>query len=96
MARKYQELVWGRVVSLKAVDHPPHYSSTPAKCSCGKTIECIAVARHMNFNRGNALKYIWRAGLKDDETQDLMKAIWYLDDEIKRIERLKSLAGGAT
>ncbi len=38
-----------------AVDHPPHYTAHPSG------VECIDVAEHMNFNRGNALKYLWRA-----------------------------------
>jgi len=40
----------------------------------------------MNFNLGNAMKYIWRAGSKDSLIEDLKKARWYLDDEIKRLE----------
>jgi hypothetical protein len=70
-----------------SVDHPSHYNSLPATCECGKHIECIQVVRHMNFNLGNVIKYLWRAGLKDgDEIEDLKKARWYLDDEIKRRE----------
>lgn len=41
----------------------------------------------MNFNRGNAVKYIWRAGQKSDELEDLRKVRWYLDREIKRMEK---------
>ena len=40
------------------VNHPKHYTSHPSK------IECIQVTRHMGFNLGNAMKYIWRADLK--------------------------------
>ena len=70
------------------VNHPPHYTSSPAVCSgCGKGIECIDVVRHMNFSRGNCVKYIWRAGSKDDELQDLRKAQFYLNDEIARLEK---------
>lgn len=62
------------------VDHPKHYTSHPSG------IECIEVVRHMNFNLGNVIKYIWRAGIKDAEVelQDLEKAAWYLNDEITR------------
>jgi hypothetical protein len=65
-----------------AVNHPSHYNSHPSG------VECIEVTRHMTFNVGNAIKYLWRAGLKDrnPSTQDLKKAVWYLEDEIKRIE----------
>lgn len=69
-----------------AVDHPIHYSMISAKCEkCGEEIECIDVVRHMNFNLGNALKYIWRSDFKGDPVENLEKAIWYLRDEIKLI-----------
>lgn len=69
------------------VNHPSHYNSHPSG------IECIEIARHHNFNVGNAIKYLWRAGLKSEEgmedtdkqIEDLNKAIWYIQDEIKRI-----------
>lgn len=60
------------------VNHPAHYNKVPG-------IECIDVVRHFNFNRGNAIKYIWRAGAKGDEIEDLRKALWYIEDEIKRL-----------
>lgn len=60
--------------------NPNHYKSHPSG------IECIQVTEHMSFCRGNALKYIWRAGQKGDEIEDLNKAIWYLEREILRIE----------
>jgi len=66
-----------------AVNHPKHYTNHPSG------IECITVTRHMNFNRGNAIKYIWRAGDKGNEIEDLQKAIWYLNDEIKRLQNGK-------
>lgn len=64
------------------VNHPKHYTSHPSG------VECIQVVEHMNFNRGNAVKYIWRAGEKDKaaEIQDLEKARWYLDREIARLK----------
>ena len=63
------------------VSHPAHYT--------GKNgVECIQVTEQFNFNRGNAIKYIWRAGEKDPskEIEDLKKAVWYIEREIKRIE----------
>ena len=64
-----------------AVNHPKHYTSHPSG------IECIQVTEHMNFNRGNAIKYIWRAGDKGNLIEDLQKARWYLDREIARLEK---------
>lgn len=66
------------------IDHPRHYTSHPAKCVCGAGIECIQVTEHLNFCLGNAIKYIWRAGLKHDAVEDLKKAVWYITREIKR------------
>jgi hypothetical protein len=52
-------------------------------------VEIITIAECMNFNRGNAVKYISRAGHKNKgtEVEDLTKAIWYLQREIQRISK---------
>lgn len=64
------------------VNHPKHYNEHPAK------IECIDVVEHYNFNLGNAMKYIWRAGLKTENVEeDLQKAMWYIDREINRLRK---------
>lgn len=63
------------------ITHPIHYTSHPSG------IECIRITEHMNFNLGNAFKYIWRAGLKDSTDDDLRKAIWYLQRELKRVKK---------
>ena len=63
-----------------AVNHPPHYNQHPSG------VECITVTEHMNFCRGNAMKYLWRAGEKGQELEDLRKARWYIDREISRVE----------
>ena len=66
------------------INHPTHYTSSKACCSgCGKPIECIDITRHLPFNIGNVIKYLWRLGLKDDDVSELKKAAWYLNDEIK-------------
>jgi len=51
-----------------------------------KGIECSDVTENFNFNLGNAIKYIWRAGHKDAVLQELKKAEWYIKREIKRLE----------
>ncbi len=60
--------------------NPSHYRRHPSG------IECIEVTRHMNFNMGNAIKYIWRYMDKGDPIEQLKKAQWYLDDEIRRLQ----------
>jgi hypothetical protein len=64
------------------VNHPAHYTSYP--------VEVIQITEHLNFCRGNAVKYIARAGLKnpEKEIEDLRKARWYLDREIARLETM--------
>lgn len=62
-----------------SVHHPQHYTSHPSG------VECITITEHMGFNLGNAVKYIWRAALKGQEIEDLRKARWYIDREIKRV-----------
>lgn len=76
------------------VDHPKHYCSHPSG------VECIVVAREYDFDIGNAIKYLWRHGLKSEEgkedidkaIEDLEKAIWYIQDEIAILEKLKKEA----
>jgi hypothetical protein len=60
--------------------NPQHYRQHPSG------VECIEVTQHCNFCIGNAIKYLWRAGLKGDAVEDLKKAAWYIDREIKRRE----------
>ena len=72
------------------VEHPSHY--TWLKNLCG--IEVIDITRHMNFNLGNVIKYVLRAGHKSEkgysdkekQIEDLKKAKFYINDEIKRLE----------
>jgi hypothetical protein len=66
------------------VEHPPHYNNHPSG------VECIEVTRHMNFNLGNVVKYLWRCEEKQNYLEDLKKAAWYLNDEIKTIEEQQS------
>lgn len=78
----------GHAIDPEGVAHPAHYNQDPSG------VECIDIVRWRNFNVGNAIKYLWRAGLKagtDEEPKakqinDLKKAIFYIQDEIKRIE----------
>lgn len=69
--------------------NPNHYKSSPSG------VEAIVVCEHMSFCVGNAVKYLWRAGLKTkDPIEDLKKAAWYIAREIERLEKLKAKAGG--
>lgn len=60
------------------INHPSHY--TDGKIEVIDYIE----DKNFNFNLGNAIKYISRAGKKGDKVEDLQKAIWYLEREISR------------
>ncbi len=63
-----------------SVDHPPHYTIG------GIEVIDVIEAWALGFHRGNAVKYIARAGRKGDELEDLRKARWYLDREIANLE----------
>ena len=78
MDRNYFE-IRGRVTDL--VNNPPHYQRGG--------LEAIDVieAFELDYHTGNAVKYLLRAGHKDDLIQDLQKAVWYLQ---RRIEKLAS------
>lgn len=65
-----------------SVTHPAHYTQHPSG------VECITITEHMSFNLGNAIKYIWRADLKNDAVEDLRKARWYLEREIQKRTKL--------
>lgn len=70
----------GNKMKHDPVNHPKHYTDHPSG------VECIEVTRHENFNCGNAMKYIWRRNDKGKPIEDLKKAIWYLNDEIDRLQ----------
>lgn len=67
------------------VNHPSHYTDG--------NIEVIDFIedKKLNYHRGNALKYLCRAGKKDPakEVEDLQKAVWYINREIQRLEAQK-------
>lgn len=60
------------------VNHPKHYTDHPSG------VECIQITEHMGFCLGNAIKYIWRADLKNDAIEDLEKAKWYIERELAK------------
>lgn len=75
------------------VEHPAHYTWLKELCD----IEVIDITRHMNFNLGNVIKYVLRSGHKSEQgmsdkqkqIEDLKKARFYIDDEIRRLENNK-------
>lgn len=68
-----------------AVNHPDHYGGAGNPHEAIKVIE----AWDLNFNLGNAVKYIARAGKKGDFITDLEKAIWYLSREIENLKKAR-------
>jgi len=73
------------------VHAPKHYTSHPSG------VECIDVTKHYNFQIGNAMKYLWRQGLKDEvgldsvekQIQDCEKAVWYITSFINDLKGIK-------
>ena len=66
-------------MKIDMVDQPPHYKDGGIE-----TIDFIE-AKKLGFNLGNAIKYISRAGKKNDALEDLKKARWYLNREINNM-----------
>lgn len=65
------------------VNHPSHYAD-----GWSNGAEVIDITEHLNFNRGNAVKYLSRAGKKggpEKELEDLQKALWYVTREVERL-----------
>lgn len=70
---------------MSSVNHPKHYNAHPSG------VECIDIVEHFDFNVGNAMKYLWRAGHKNpDPLEDLKKAQWYVTREIERLSKEKA------
>lgn len=84
------EEVMNYIMEIKKdnVNSPKHYTSHPSG------VQCIDIVRHYCFSVGNAIKYLWRAGLKTEEgmtdkekeIEDLNKAIWYIKDRINQLK----------
>ena len=66
------------------VNHPTHYNKYLG-------LEVIDLTEQMNFNKGNAVKYITRSGFKSSEIEDLEKAAWYIAREISRVKKLQEI-----
>lgn len=80
--KTYGKLVWKRNVSdvvnntIDAIHHPKHYTSD----NCG--VEAIEVTSLLPACISNAVKYVWRCGKKDEDLQELKKALWYINYSI--------------
>lgn len=72
-------------VKPEAVNHPQHYGGSDNLYEAIKVIE----AWQLSFSLGNVIKYVSRAGKKGNKLEDLKKAQWYLNREIKRLEILQ-------
>ena len=70
---------------VELVDHPKHYGGAGDPYEAIKVIEAWGLDK--DFCLGNAVKYIARAGKKDDALIDLKKAAWYLARRIEKLER---------
>lgn len=76
--REFGQLVWKRNVDTltDAIHHPKHYTSD----DCG--VEAIKVTSLLPACISNAVKYVWRCGKKDEDLQELKKALWYVNYSI--------------
>ena len=63
----------------ETINHPDHYK--------GNRFEAIDIIEdyELNFNLGSTLKYVLRAGKKNDAIEDLQKAEWFIKRELDRL-----------
>jgi hypothetical protein len=81
MGNKDTKKIRTRVTEIvDSVNSPPHYTFHASG------IETIQITEHMGFSLGNVIKYVMRAPYKNNQIEDLKKAQWYLNREIKRLE----------
>lgn len=86
---RYYDAVLMENETVDNVNSPTHYTSHPSG------VECITITEHYDFCVGNAIKYLWRAGLKGDSTlgnaekelEDVKKALWYVQRHISNLEK---------
>ena len=86
----YLDKYFIKATNNSKVEHPSHYTWLKDKCG----IEVIDITRHMDFDLGNAIKYILRAGHKSEKgysnkaktIEDLKKAIFYINDKINTLK----------
>lgn len=72
--------------TTEQVNHPKHYQASDPVYETINVIE----AWDLDFCLGNAVKYISRAGKKNDEIEDLKKAMWYLSRRIEQLSKTKN------
>ena len=77
------------VEKAEQVSHPSHYAWLNDLCG----VEPLDICRHLDFNTGNAIKYLLRKDKVDGNKtktekriEDLRKAVFYIQDEIKLLE----------
>lgn len=95
---KFVQRYGNRVYTVTRVGSAETMRSIYAHCVLDGVPDLLLPANELNevneynFNRGNAVKYITRAGLKDKgkEAEDLEKAKWYVDRELKRVKKEKN------
>lgn len=70
-------------MSPDPVNHPSHY--TQGEIECIDALEAIGIGP--DFCRGNAIKYLWRIGLKGDPLEDARKAQWYVNRLVEELTK---------
>ena len=91
---KYMKAAWeahkrergGTVMDENVVNHPAHYQLENGMEAIDIIRGVLGDKGYKDFCRGNALKYLCRAGKKGLITDDLRKAAWYVNEEIKQYE----------
>ncbi len=83
-AEEKQDVREVRKPDSDSVNHPSHYNNHPSG------VECVVVSEHYMGNVSKAIDYIWRHEHKGNPVQDLEKAVWFLNREIRRLKEKQS------
>jgi hypothetical protein len=73
-----------KIMDKEMVNHPSHYGGGDNPYEAIKVIDAWDLDK--DFYLGNAVKYLSRAGKKDNVVQDLKKAIWYIEKKIEKLQ----------
>ena len=77
---------------MNKINHPPHYGGDTPYETIKVLGAWLSIEEFKGFCKGNAIKYLSRAGKKGDELEDLQKGRWYCDKLIE-LHKFRSLKG---
>lgn len=84
--KSWKEYLEEHAPKEEMVNHPAHYNKNGGIECIDALRDCLTEEEFIGFCKGNALKYLWRCGAKDEPLQELKKAEWYIKRCIDKLE----------